>query len=189
MAAVLACGGADRAVLAGCTAAALHAQLPETGSELELIVCGYGGRRRPGLRVHRVRELPADARRVVDGLPVATPARTVLDLAAILDAAALERGVARTFRLDIATADDVVALMTRYPRRAGSRRLRTLLAHDGAPAFTRSDLEQLLLDLIRKASLPIPRTNAVVEGRGVDFLWPKERLTVERCATGRDQPR
>jgi len=36
-----------------------------------------------------------------------------------------------------------------------------------------------VLELIRVARLPAPRTNARVQGHEVDLLWPAQRLIVE----------
>ena len=47
------------------------------------------------------------------------------------------------------------------------------------PAFTRSEAERRLLELIRAARLPPPTTNAKVGHHEVDFLWREQRLVVE----------
>jgi very-short-patch-repair endonuclease len=48
--------------------------------------------------------------------------------------------------------------------------------HDG---MTRSEAERRLLALIRRAGLPLPRTNVKVRGYEVDLYWPEQRLVVE----------
>lgn len=50
-------------------------------------------------------------------------------------------------------------------------------AHE--PAFTRSEAEARLLDLIRKARMPAPETNVRIGGYEVDFLWRDTKLVVE----------
>jgi hypothetical protein len=47
------------------------------------------------------------------------------------------------------------------------------------PAFTRSEAERRLLELMRAARLPEPETNVRVVGHEVDLLWRAERLVVE----------
>ena len=61
----------------------------------------------------------------------------------------------------------------------GADALRKLLAHADPPAFTRSEAEALLLDLVRKARLPAPCTNTQLHGFVVDFLWSGPKLVVE----------
>ncbi len=47
------------------------------------------------------------------------------------------------------------------------------------PVWTRSEAEERLLTLIRKAGLPRPLTNAHIHDHEVDFFWRTERLVVE----------
>ena len=54
-----------------------------------------------------------------------------------------------------------------------------LRTHRPDPAFTSSEAERRLLELIRAARLPDPRTNVKVGGHEVDLLWPAQRLIVE----------
>ena len=45
--------------------------------------------------------------------------------------------------------------------------------------MTRSEAERRLLELVRAARLPPPRTNQRIHGHEVDFLWPRQRLIAE----------
>ncbi len=63
------------------------------------------------------------------------------------------------------------------PGRQGAGALKTVLSE--GPAFTRSEAERRLLELIRRADLPRPHTNTRVEGLEFDFLWLDHRLVVE----------
>ena len=69
------------------------------------------------------------------------------------------------------------------PARASGRRtapLRQLLAvQRRVAAFTRSELEERFLGLVRKAGLPDPQVNARLHGYEVDFLWRAERRVIE----------
>jgi very-short-patch-repair endonuclease len=182
MAAVLACGGgADMraAVVSHHTAGAMAGQLPNGGATVELIVQSWRGIKRAGIRVHRLRDLAPDEITIVEGIPVTTPCRTLLDLSTALPNRDLERAVARTLRLELATIADIRSMLTRHRARAGTRRLRSLIDQEAEPAFTRSDAEERLLALIREAGLPGPRVNAVTHGFEVDMLWPEHRLVVE----------
>lgn len=131
------------------------------------------------IRICRVSRLESDERMIRQGLPLTTPARTILDLAGVCASRDLERALATALRKRLVERKDIEALLDRYPRRAGRGRLRALMSADGAAAFTRSEAERQLLDLVRSADLPRPRTNVVVEGFEVDFLWAEQRLVVE----------
>ena len=79
MAAVLACG--PGAVLSHDSAAALLGIGSEDGAEIEVSVAPGWDRRRPGIRVHR-RRFGRHAIGTFDGIPVTSPAQTLIDLAA-----------------------------------------------------------------------------------------------------------
>lgn len=178
-AAVLACG--PEAVLSHLSAAGLW-ELP--GGRVddripEVTVPGRNPGRKTGIRVHRVRDLPADeiARRA--GIPVTSPARTLLDVAPSLAAPALEQAVAYALRQRITTRGRILALIGRHPGRPGVPALRALLERPHAPAFTRSAAERHFLALVRRGGLVEPECNAAFHGYEVDFLWRQERLVVE----------
>jgi very-short-patch-repair endonuclease len=120
--------------------------------------------------VHR-----ADARRL-RGIPVTSPARSLLDSAPRLTARELADAVELAQIKRLLTKADMAATLARAPRRAGVPALRALLDE---PAFTRSHAERLLVRLLREAQLSQPVFNAVVEGTEVDVLWRRERVVLE----------
>ena len=111
------------------------------------------------------------------GIPVTTVARTLVDLAAVLDAGALARACHEASVLHRTTPGEVEAVLARWPRSAGSGRLRAVLRGD--VKVTLSALEGQFLRLLRAERLPLPQTNRVAGGRRVDCRWPDLRLTVE----------
>lgn len=179
MAGVLACG--DSAFLSHDSAAPFWrlGARPADAAPVEVTVTA--GPRRPGagIRVHRAPGLRPDETTEVHGIPITTPARTLLDLAGRRSPRELERALAGAIRDRILSGDDVARLIRRHPRRPGTGILRDVLARDGGPAFTRSEAESRFLDLMRRSPLPAPRCNVRVRGREVDFLWAAERLVVE----------
>jgi very-short-patch-repair endonuclease len=178
MAAVLACG--DRAVMSHRSAAALWKLLPYPANSGPVhVTVPAGDRKRPGIRVHRVQELPSDEIRRRQGIPVTSPERTILDLAAEVTSAELEQAVAYAEKHQLTTRRRLHSLLARYPGRAGTRPLRRLLERSGKPALTRSNPERRLLTLIRKAGLPAPETNFKTERYELDLYWPEHRLAVE----------
>jgi len=179
MAAVLACGRG--AVLSHCSAAAVWQLLRQIDGAAAVevsIVRGYRVRG-AGVRVYRFATLQPDEVTRHVGLPITTPARTLLDVARTLDAWQLEQILARAVRDGLVSVDALALLLKRHPRQRGTRALRRLLAASVGPAFTRSEAEARFLALIRKAGLADPVCNVVVKGFEVDFLWRAERLIVE----------
>ena len=60
----------------------------------------------------------------------------------------------------------------------GVKALRRLLDRQTF-SLTDSELERRFLKLIRRAGLPVPKTQQRIQGFRVDFLWPELRLVVE----------
>lgn len=178
-AAILAGGGRTRishrnaARLLGVLDAGTHDQ------EVEVTMPRRRRRRLAGVRIHRVRDLRDDEVTQVDGLPVTTPARTLLDLAEMEPRRAVEQAYATALRLQLVTPDDMREMVARHPGHRGAPLWRAMLAQQDEPAFTRSAAEEKLLSLTRSARLPRPEVNVKVLGHEVDFLWRKERVVAE----------
>ena len=132
----------------------------------------------PGVRVHRVAFQESEVTHR-DGMPLTTPARTLLDLAAVLDVRELERAVAIAERQRMVEPSELASLLHANAHRPGVRALRSIVGADGRPSLTRSEAESKFLELVRRARLRLPETNIVVEGYEVDCLWRRERLIVE----------
>jgi very-short-patch-repair endonuclease len=176
MAACLACG--PTATLGHWTAASLWMMVRVARRHPIDVVVTDGKRARPGLRVHRALALPSDERTRLDGVPVTTPARTLMDLAATARPRTLERAFADALDRGLTTAADVQGLLDRHPGRPGTRGLRVILA-SGTPHLTRPEAEERFLRLIRRAGIERPETNHRVAGYEVDFFWPDARVIVE----------
>lgn len=181
MAAVLA-SGAD-AVLSHRDAAALSGMRPSAGARRVEVTVPRALRPRPGIRVHYALLQP-DEITAVDGIPVTTVPRTLLDLAAVLDRRQLERAVHECEVLRLWDALSLRDLADRYPRRRGMPAIRAVLADlDLGLKLTRNDLEAGFLGLVEDECLPRPEVNAALAITGrlieVDFLWRAQRLAVE----------
>jgi very-short-patch-repair endonuclease len=168
LAAVLACG--PGALLSHETAGDVLNIRPSASPKIHVSIPTRSGRKRPGIVIHRPRTLAEDDRMFHDGLPVTSPARTLLDLAGRLDAPSLRKAVERSARHGLL---DVSALHDR-----ASRKLRQAIA-DADVGDVRSDLESDFLALCRRHGLPRPEVNVAVGDHVVDFLWPEQRLVVE----------
>ena len=178
-AAVLACG--EGAVLSRRSAALVWELMARPNATGPLHVTVAGRYRNPGagVRVHRVASLPPDETTVRHGIPITTPARTIIDLSVCARAREVEQALAQAERSGLASREQVGVLLARCPRRPGTRLLRAILDGAGGPAFVRSKAESRFLALVRRARLDAPEANASMRGHEVDFLWRAARLVVE----------
>jgi very-short-patch-repair endonuclease/predicted transcriptional regulator of viral defense system len=178
MAAVLSCG--TGAVLSHAAAGALWELRASEATIVDVTVPGSGGRpRRPGVRLHRARSLDGQTA-IKDGIPVTTPARTILDLAAKLDGRPLERLLDQAENARLTDVPSLDALARAHATHKGARKLRaTLQDHEPGTTLTKSELEERFLKLCRRAGLPKPKVNDDVEGLEVDFVFKDDRVLVE----------
>jgi hypothetical protein len=173
LAAVFACG--EGALLSGCAAAHLLGLTKGTPSPPE--VTSPTQRLVPGVRTHRSRTPdPRDAT-THRGVPVTTVPRTIVDLAAVLDGAALARACHEAGVRYRTKPREVEEVLERRPTSAGARTLRRVI--HGDVRVTLSALERRFLELLQSEGLALPETNRPASGRRVDCRWPGKRLTVE----------
>jgi len=175
MAAVLACG--PDAALSHASAAALWA-LQRGEPNIVDVTAPRTGRKRPGIRIHRPRR-PAETT-THDRIPVTTPARTILDLAATVTASRLEHLLDQAEIRELTDYPSLAAIARAHPGHHGAEKLtRTLRRYYAGEQLTRSDLEILFKDLCRSHGLPTPHVDQPVQGKHVDFLFAAQRLIVE----------
>ena len=167
MAAVLACG--PQAVLSHRSAAALWGVRPTAGARVE-VTAPRRLRPRPNLLPHFA-VLPSDQRTTQTGIPVTTPARTLLDLAAVLKSNELDRALNEAEIQRLSGPNHLIA------GQRGTTALRALLLD--ARRSSRSPLEAEFLAFVRAHDLPEPETNTIIEGYEADFVWRAQKLIVE----------
>jgi hypothetical protein len=177
MAAVLACR--EGSALSHWDAAALWGLAPVRGTQIHVTVPGRGGSSVRGIRRHRTRVFGDDERTTVDGIPVTTVARLLLDLAPELTRPRLEQLVSDADLRGLFDGRAIQALVERHPTRRGTSAVAQLLAELRGPTVTRSELELRFLELCDIHGLPRPFTNAMVDGHEVDAYWPDANLAVE----------
>ena len=179
MAAVLA--GGPGAVLSHRSAAAMWGIRADSRPIVEITV-SCSRRDRPGIRQHRS-ELARHEVTVVRGIPLTTLARTLLDLAAVVNRRQVERAVRQAEYQRILDLREVTALLTQHSRRPGSGTLRAVVEEGTDMRISRSELEERFMDFLANAVLPSPEVNAALELNGtwieVDCLWRAERIVVE----------
>jgi len=176
MVAVLSCG--PTALISHATATALYALLPRVPGSVEVTVATERSRRRAGVTVHCRGRLAAADRSSRDGVPVTSPARTLVDIATRLSAAQVERAVNQADAMDLVDPESLRAECARFAGQHGVARLRSVLDRR---TFRASDsrLEQRFLGIVRRTALPLPVTQRRVDGFRTDFVWPLLGLVVE----------
>jgi very-short-patch-repair endonuclease len=175
MAAVLACG--PGALLSHSSAAALWGIRPLHRGPIEISVPRATDPRQPGIRVHRRSSLRPDDATERDGIPVTSPACTLVDIAPGLAPRSREAAINEADKLDLVHPEQLRAELEGVAR-PGATPLRMVL--DRATfTLTDSDLERLFLPVARRAGLPKPETQPHVNGHRADFYWPDLKLVVE----------
>ncbi|HEX8856243.1 MAG TPA: DUF559 domain-containing protein [Thermoleophilaceae bacterium] len=177
MAAVLACGAG--AALSHHSAAVLWRIRKQQLRGIEISVPAARRSHRAGINIHRRRAFSDDDVTECHGIPVTTPICTLIDLAATtLSDNELEAAVNEADKLDLADPEALRAALDHHGKRPGVTRVRRLLDRRTF-ALTDSELERRFLPIARRAGLPMPKTQQLVNGFKVDFFWPELGLVVE----------
>ena len=179
--------GGEAAVASHLSAGRLWGLIDDTDA-VEILVPSSSSARLRSVRVHHTREPLNDDRRVVDGIPVASPELTLLHLATRRRPDQLDTVIDDALRRGLTT---VAKLRFRLRMiggrgRPGSARLRSLLElRTGRLDAAESPLERHFLSLVRSAGLPEPIPQLAVRdasGRTiarVDAAWPDHGVAVE----------
>ena len=128
-----------------------------------------------GLVVRDCRKLDSSDVTRGRGIPVTTPARTLVDLAPLLELDDLARAAHEAGVRHHTTLLQAKAVLARGPNAAGAAKLRPVFDGD-APAVL-SWMERTALAGILAAGLPRPRVNRKKGAHYLDLRWPG--LTVE----------
>jgi very-short-patch-repair endonuclease len=123
------------------------------------------------------------------GIPITTVARTMLDLAALQTDDQLEKTIREAEYLRLSDLTELTRLLNRHKRRRGTPALRSAIRSASEPRNrTRSDMEDLFIDLLLKANLPTPELNGTLELDGMtiepDAIWRDRKLIVELDSWG-----
>jgi very-short-patch-repair endonuclease len=180
MAAVLAAG--PGAVLSHRSAAALWGIRPTSRARVDVTV-RRSRRARPGIDVHSA-DIRDDETTTVDGIPVTTVARTILDLAAVVPAHHTERAINEAEVRRLAETPSLGALVARYPRRRGTRTINRILETSRiGQDVTGSELESRFLAFLDAHGIPRPEVNQHIHIGDqlieADCLWRAQKVIVE----------
>lgn len=180
LAAVLAVG--PGAALSHRDAAGLHDLRAANHARIDVSTTGKA-RSSAKIAVHRTRVLDAQDITTINGIPVTTVARTLLDLAGVVPHDHLTRAIKEAERRGAFDLHALEAAMarTRGRRGPGHRATRQAIMERRAleATLTLSPLEDAFLPLVRGAGLPLPSTNPTIEGFQVDAVWRAQRVAVE----------
>ncbi len=171
------------------SAAGLRELRTSRSAFVELTVPGPSRRRGRGLRVHRTTWLPDADVVEIDGLPVTSVARTLLDLGAVVPYRGVERAFDQAVAANLLDVGDVQRVLHEGAARPGAPTLRAVAARDAAgTTLTETDLEELLLAIVRRARLPEPICQHPVLEYRADLCWPAARLIAEADGPAHDTP-
>lgn len=156
----------------------------DPGVDVHVLTPTRAKHRPTGVIVHHTRRLLAREHTLLDGLPVATPARAICDVAGGIRPTTVVDLVADAMSRQLVRLDDLercVEARRRFPGRAAVRAaLETL---DDQDARYLSKLERTSAMAIRRAGLPSPRINYPIrlagQARLLDHAWPEVRYCVE----------
>ena len=180
MAAVLSAG--PGAVLSHRSAAALWGLLPRYSISIE-VTRPRKCRSRPGLLVH-CSAIEPDEIGAVDGIPVTSMPRTMLDLPVVVNRHQLENAFNEAEVRGLTDRLSIADLLKRYPGRRGSVALAAVIGdEEKTRGITKKELEARFAAALARTDLPRPRRNADLMAGSrffeVDCLWQKQRLIVE----------
>ena len=155
---------------------------------VEVVVAAGRVGRIPGVRLHHSSQMDLARRVVSDGIPCTDPARTVLDLAGVVNRRRLDATIDAVLRDGHLRLRDLWAVLESHarPGRNGSAALRAALeARTVAAGIPLSDWSRMVADLLEDSGLPRPRfEHRIADDRGslvaqVDLAYPAERLAIE----------
>jgi very-short-patch-repair endonuclease len=183
LAAVLWAGGG--ALVSHATAARLWEFEHTRGDTIEIWLAYPHNRRHEDVTVHRGNRLDRADRTVLDGIPITTPTRTLIDIAGRLEDHKLLAVMEDLIRRDMVRPDRLAARLCalRKSGRPGGGRLQVLLNQRGDGRPLESALEARAWQLIIESGVRLPaRQYWVTAAAGhyrLDFAWPDLKLGLE----------
>jgi very-short-patch-repair endonuclease len=134
--------------------------------------------RHPRLRIHQSRTLTAPEVITVHGIRVTDPLRTLTDMAPRWPGGELDDTIERISQIHLRTPEQLLTALDNRQAIPGSGLVRKALTR-WTTSLTDTQLERRFLPIARRAGLPGPLTQQLVNGYRVDFYWPALGLIVE----------
>jgi very-short-patch-repair endonuclease/predicted transcriptional regulator of viral defense system len=183
IAAVLSFG--PSAMAGGLTAASLY-KLVEKLAETICVVLPTGQHRRARKGVATIQaSLARSDRRTACGIPVTSPNRTIVDIAAVLGRDALAAAFDEAVLRGLTTVGSLRRYVAdrRLQHLRGAGKLREVL-NDRTKGVPQRELERLFLKKLRASGLPEPVRQHPVGKRKIDFAYPDYRIAIELDGLG-----
>jgi very-short-patch-repair endonuclease len=182
MIAVLA--GGPGAAVSGRAAAALWQMPGYREGSVEITQLRRPSRRHPYGNEHSTTFLPTHHIRMVDGVPVTSIERTVFDLAGKRSYVGMRNLVRALLHGKRTTVGRLGIVLAETACGRPTRTLAAVLAGEADETLTESELEDLVLAVLRAAGLPLPDRQIEVGGTSapvgrIDFLYRLARLVIE----------
>src|SRR3954454_13951833 len=139
---------------------------------------GNGGpRQHPRVLVSHSKTLDGNTT-VHDGIPITSPERTLIDLAAHTDPA---RPLREALRLKLLTPYSLAVSLDKHRTRRGTNKLRALNDHySGIPySRCRSDAEAKALEILHDAGADPDAVNEEIGGAEADLIYRRQRIIIE----------
>lgn len=136
---------------------------------------------RPSSGLVHQSDVPMAQRSTIDGIPVTRIERTLVDLASVVGDDEVEQAVEAALRRGLTTADRLVPQLA--SARPGAARLRRVLDRRARGRPAGSELEVLVIQLLRAAGLADPVRQHEVRIGGeryfLDLAYPERRVCIE----------
>jgi hypothetical protein len=152
----------------------------------EVTVAGRTRRTVTRVTVHRTDRLEPQDLTVVNGIPVTTVPRTLLDLGGVTEHPVVRQATQDAVIRGLVAPEDLLCVLERVGRRGrrGTAALREAVETSFLDKRLESRLEQELFELILRCEVPAPMPQfelRCVDGRQVrlDFAWPAQQVAVE----------
>jgi very-short-patch-repair endonuclease len=175
-------GAGPGAVLSHRTAADAWGLRTYNGARIDVLVPNGTRRTLARVRIHQTRTLHPEDVDELDGIPITSVARTIVDCAATATEHDIERMVHEAEVRRILDTRAIERALSRRPNARNAALVRAAIS-TSSPGPTRRDLEHRFLALVRCYGLDTPRLNTGVETRlgvlEVDALWSERKLVVE----------
>ena len=173
--------------VAGMRSAARLMNLDDCTSGVVEVVQVGEPRHRKGVVVHQTQWLPRLHITKVDGIPVTTATRTLLDLGGVVSLHALEVALESAIRMGLTSQEYLQRQLeaTRSRGRTGCGAISHVLRIRCGLKTTESAFETKLFQTLRDGRLPLPeRQVPVYTSKGLfvarpDFLYPSAKLAIE----------
>jgi very-short-patch-repair endonuclease len=176
-AAVLACG--PQSMIGDESAAGLwEFPVPYSGA-IRVTVVGRDIRGPAGVVVREIGHLATGELRRIKGVPVTSPALTLLDLAGTQPERTLAAALNEARATRIVREEELEAVLRSHPNRRGARAFAALLGAELAVLATESEAEARCLSLMREHGLEPTGSQVRIGPYRVDFLFREAKVIVE----------